>query len=143
MIKSNAFTKNLQAILEGKIIVPVSQTVGFKLTNFEYGKATFKMHVEQRHHNPMATIHGGVYCDIADAAMGVAFGSTLEENESFGTLNFQINFLKTLKEGDIRADGYIIKRGKSIGFLEARITDTAGDIVATAQCTCKVFKLNL
>ena len=140
MIKSNPVTKNLQAILEGKIIVPVSQTIGFKLTHVEYGKAVFKMHLDQRHHNPMATVHGGIYCDIADAAMGVAFASTLEEKESFGTLNFQINFLKTLKEGDITAEGQIIKRGKSIGFLEAKITDLEGDIVATAQSTCKIFR---
>jgi acyl-coenzyme A thioesterase PaaI-like protein len=29
----------------------------------------------------MGTLHGGVLCDIADAAMGMAYASTLEENE--------------------------------------------------------------
>lgn len=47
-----------------------------------------------RHANPMGTLHGGVLCDIADAAMGMAYASTLEEGETFGTLELKINFLK-------------------------------------------------
>lgn len=142
MIKSQPAKKNLQAILDGKVKVPIGEKLGFSLTSLDYGKAVFKMHLDSTHHNPMATVHGGVYCDIADAAMGLAFASTLDDQEAFGTLNFQINFLKTLKEGDIVAEGYIIKRGKSIGFLESKITDSQGDLVATAQSTCKIFKNN-
>jgi len=34
----------------------------------------------------------GILCDIADAAMGMAFASTLGPNESFTTLEVKINF---------------------------------------------------
>jgi acyl-coenzyme A thioesterase PaaI-like protein len=30
----------------------------------------------------MGILHGGVFCDIADAAMGIAYASTLEEGET-------------------------------------------------------------
>jgi acyl-coenzyme A thioesterase PaaI-like protein len=36
----------------------------------------------EKHANPMGTIHGGVLCDIADAAIGTAHATTLETGES-------------------------------------------------------------
>ena len=48
----------------------------------EPGRAVFEMRAEERHHNPMGTLHGGVYCDLADAAMGWAYAATLAEGES-------------------------------------------------------------
>jgi len=33
--------------------------------------------------NPLGTLHGGILCDIADAAMGMVFASTLAPGESF------------------------------------------------------------
>jgi acyl-coenzyme A thioesterase PaaI-like protein len=40
----------------------------------------------------MGTLHGGILCDIADAAMGMAFASTLAPDESFTTIELKINF---------------------------------------------------
>lgn len=134
-----SITGNLKKIVEGQAVVPISKLIGFNMVSFEYGKAVFKMKADQKHHNPMGTIHGGIYCDIADAAMGLAFYSTLQEGETFGTINFQINFLKTLRKSELRAEGYLVKKGKSIGFLEAKIYDSDNELVATAQSSCKVF----
>jgi uncharacterized protein (TIGR00369 family) len=49
-----------------------------------------------QHANPMGTLHGGILCDLADAAMGIAYASTLEEGESFTTLELKINFFKPI-----------------------------------------------
>src|SRR6267378_751111 len=48
---------------------PVSRLIGFVMKSIEPGHAIFEMEVDERHHNPMGTLHGGVYCDLADAAM--------------------------------------------------------------------------
>lgn len=68
-----------------------------------------------RHANPMGTLHGGVLCDIADAAMGMAYASTLPDHESFTTLELKINFLKPFWEGKLPARGHIVKRGRIMG----------------------------
>jgi hypothetical protein len=31
----------------------------------------------------MGTLHGGVLCDIAEAAMGIAYSANLDDEESF------------------------------------------------------------
>ena len=72
--------------------------------------------------------------------MGVSFASTLEEGQGFTTINFQINFLKAVIEDDLKVEGYLVKRGKSIGFLEAKVYDSKNDMIATASSTCKVLK---
>ena len=51
---------------------PISRLLGFVLKAIEPGRAVFEMEADERHHNPMGTPHGGVYCDLANAAM--AFG---------------------------------------------------------------------
>jgi uncharacterized protein (TIGR00369 family) len=55
---------------------PVGRLIGFVLKSVEPSHATFEMEADERHHNPMGTLHGGVYCDLADAAMGFAYPKT-------------------------------------------------------------------
>ena len=59
--------------------------------------------VEKRHTNPMGTLHGGVICDLADAAMGVAIATTLEDDESFTTIDLTAKYFKPIWNAKIRA----------------------------------------
>ena len=69
------------------------------------------MVAEERHSNPMGTIHGGILCDLADAAMGMAYFSTLEPGESFTTLELKINFLRPFWTGRLVARARVVSRG--------------------------------
>ena len=64
---------------------PVGRLLGFVLKAVEPGRAVFELRADERHHNPMGTLHGGIFCDLADAAMGYAYAATLTEGESFTT----------------------------------------------------------
>jgi acyl-coenzyme A thioesterase PaaI-like protein len=64
----------------------IANLIGFRLTAFGGGGATVELNTGPQHYNPMGTVHGGVLCDIGDAAMGMAFASTLEADQSFTTL---------------------------------------------------------
>ena len=69
----------LQATKEGKADPPpIMKTLDMNVLNFGEGKAVITMHVDQRYHNPMGTVHGGIMTDLADASMGVALISVLE-----------------------------------------------------------------
>jgi hypothetical protein len=56
---------------------PIGRLLGLVLKVIEPGHAVFEIEAGERHHNPMGTLHGGVYCDLADAAMGYAYAATL------------------------------------------------------------------
>ena len=115
---------------------PIGRLLGFELVDVAPGEATFRMDAGPQHANPMGTLHGGVLCDIADAAMGIAFASTLEEGESFTTLELKINFLKPVWTARLTAVGKVVKRGRTVGLAQCDVTDTEGRLVAYATSTC-------
>ena len=97
-------------------------------------------HGFQRHANPMGTLHGGVLCDIADAAMGMAYASTLEEGETFTMLELKINFLKPVWNARLQAAAKVIKGGRTIGLVECDVTDDKQELVARATSTCMTLR---
>ena len=127
----------VEAMLRGEIPgPPAAQLVGFRLVSFEPGKAVFELDAGPQHANPMGTLHGGILCDLADAAMGIAYASALGDEESFTTLELKINFLKPIWNARLRAEGRVVKRGKTVGLVECDVTDESGSLVARASSTC-------
>jgi uncharacterized protein (TIGR00369 family) len=102
----------------------------------EPGHAIFEMEADERHHNPMGTLHGGIYCDLADAAMGFAYASTLGEGEKFTTIELKINFLRAVRKATLTADARVVKAGGTLGYVECEVKDQAGKLVAKAASTC-------
>jgi uncharacterized protein (TIGR00369 family) len=88
----------------------------------------------------MGTLHGGVLCDIADAAMGMAYASTLGEGETFTTIELKINFLKPVWTGKLVATGRVVKGGRSIGLVECDVVDDKDRLVARASSTCMTLR---
>ena len=119
---------------------PVAQLIGFKVTEIEPGRAVVHLEASGRHANPMGTLHGGILCDIADAAMGIAYASTLDEGESFTTLELKINFLKPVWNSRLVAPGRVVKRGKSVGMTECDVVDEKGSLVARSSSTCMTLR---
>jgi len=124
----------------GEVVAPVGELVGFRPTSIESGKAVFELDAGPQHANPMGTLHGGIICDIADAAMGVAYASTLGEGESFTTLELKINFLRPFRTGKLIANAHLVKGGRTIGLVECDVTDTEGRLVARAMSTCMTLR---
>jgi uncharacterized protein (TIGR00369 family) len=115
---------------------PIGRLLGFVLKEIESGHAIFEMQADERHHNPMGTLHGGIYCDLADAAMGYAYAATLGEGESFTTVELKINFLRAVRQGTLTAEARVVKAGSALGYIECDVTDQAGNLAARASSTC-------
>ncbi|MFX0063007.1 MAG: PaaI family thioesterase [Candidatus Hermodarchaeota archaeon] len=126
--------------LKGQTFPGIGQLMGIHIVDYSKGEAILDMNIDERFWNPMGITHGGVFCDLADAAFGVTFFSTLNDNEGFTTVNLQINFLKSIKTGKITAKARMIRRGKRIGYMECDISDSNGNLLAKANSTCLVIK---
>jgi uncharacterized protein (TIGR00369 family) len=120
--------------------VPIARLIGFEAKEIADGRAAVTLAAGQQHSNPMGTLHGGVLCDIADAAMGMAFASTLAPDETFTTIELKINFFRPVWEAHLRAEGKVVRRGSSVGYTECEITDEDGRLVAKAASTCMVLR---
>jgi uncharacterized protein (TIGR00369 family) len=120
--------------------VPVARLIGFEAKEIADGRATVTLAAGPQHANPMGTLHGGILCDIADAAMGMAFASTLAPEESFTTVELKINFFRPVWEARLKAEGQVVRRGRSLGYVECEITDERGQLIAKAASTCLVLR---
>ena len=114
----------------------VGRLIGFVMKSVESGHAIFEMEADERHHNPMGTLHGGIYCDLADAAMGFAYASTLNEDETFTTIELKINFLRAVRKATLTAEARVVKAVSTLGYVECEVKDQTGKMVAKAASTC-------
>jgi uncharacterized protein (TIGR00369 family) len=127
----------LQRAFEGG--VPVADLIGFDVTEIAGGGAVATLQSGPQHANPMGTLHGGILCDLADAAMGMAFVSTLESDQSFTTVELRINFFRPVWSAKLVAEAIVIQRGKTTGYVECTVRDESSKLVAKAASTCMVL----
>lgn len=120
---------------------PIAVTIGFAPVQVDEGLAVFVLEADMaRHANPMGTMHGGVLVDLGDAAMGFAMASTLADGESFTTIELKANYFKPVWKGQLRATGKVVKRSRSLGYIECEIVDAGGSLVCKLASSCMVLR---
>lgn len=131
----------LERIISGDLPgAAVAELIGMRMIAAEPGRVTFELDAGPEHSSPPGTLHGGILCDLADAAMGCANLSQLEEGETFATVELKINFLKPVWTGRLSAVGEVLKAGRTLSLLDCRITDESGSLVAYATSTCMTLR---
>ena len=113
--------------------------MGFEVEPGGAGEALVRLNCGSHLHNPMQRVHGGAIAALADAAMGIAFGRTLLDDEDFSTIEMKVNYLRPVKDGVITAEASVLERGLRIGFIGCTIRNAKGKRVATGTCTCTVI----
>lgn len=133
--------EHLDAMLRGDVPPPpVAELLGLRLVSVADGEVVFELDVRPEHANPMGTIQGGVICALADAAMGLAYASRLEEGESFTTLELKTNYLRQVRDGTLVATGRVVHAGRTIGLTSCDVVDGEGRKVAHATSTCMTLR---
>ena len=119
----------------------IAKTLGFRLIEVGPGTATMELMADiEIHANPMGTIHGGVLCDIADAAIGTAHATTLKEDESFTSIDLQINFFRPVWNGRIRAVAKPVNVGRQISRYVCDILRDDDKLVAQVSSTVMTLR---
>lgn len=139
--KTQKHLEAMQRIVRGEAAgPPIAQLIGFTFTGIELGRSVMELDAEKRHANPMGTLHGGVICDVADAAMGTAFATTLEDDETFTTIDLTTKFFKPIWNAHLRATARVTKRTRTLGLIECDVEDDKGSLVAKVYSTCMVLR---
>ena len=118
----------------------MAKLIGFNLRSVKPGRAVLDLQAGPQHWNPLGGLHGGILCDLTDAAMGIAYASTLGDGESFTTLELKINFLRPFRNGTLVATARMVKTGRTIGLAECDVTDSEGRLIARALSTCMTLR---
>lgn len=135
------FIKHVIAVQRGEApMPPVGKFLGMRITEVSDGRVSMQMNVDQRFSNPMGTLHGGIICDLADAAMGTSFVTTCEEGESYATIELKCNFLRPVWETVLTANAWVVHRGRTIGLTECEVRDDKDRLVAKLSSTLTVLR---
>ncbi|HWO94158.1 MAG TPA: PaaI family thioesterase, partial [Dehalococcoidia bacterium] len=97
---------------------------------------------DQLRNGPRASLHGGVLAAVVDAAIASALATLLPEDTEAGaltaTLDLNITYISAVREGELRAEGRILRRGRSIAFGQTDIFDATGELVSTGRATYRI-----
>ena len=124
-------SETVEAWLAGRIeLAPITALLEVRPVSLGEGEAVVELGAGPHLHNAMGTVHGGVLCDLADVAMGVAMATVAADGETFATLQLQMSYLRPVREGRLTASARVLNRGRASAHLECDLHDAEGKLVA-------------
>lgn len=99
------------------------------------GVSVWTMRVDDRFLNPASIVQGGFLAAMADSSMGAAVVTTLRDRKSsIANTEMKITMIRPARLGDLlTCTATVLKPGKVISFVEARIVDAGDRLVASAN----------
>ena len=133
--------ERIRAVQRGESPPPaIAKFFEMRITEVSDGRTTMQMPVDGRYANMIGTLHGGVMCELADAAMGTAFATTCEEGESYATVELKCNYLRPVWQSTLTASAWVVSRGKTIGLAECEVRDDKNRLLAKLSSTLMLLK---
>lgn len=74
--------------------------------------------------NGVGWLQGGLFTALCDEAMALALFTVLDEDEGIATISESTSFLQGIRMGEITARGRVVKKGRSVAFLEGVVTNS-------------------
>jgi acyl-CoA thioesterase len=121
------------------VAFPLQEFLGMSMTDSPDG-AVARIDVNERHQNPNGVAHGAVLFAMVDTAMGKATMEVVDEGCYCASIEVQLRFLRPGGRGVHEAVASVVKAGRSVVHLEAKLTGPDGRLVATATGTFAVIR---
>ena len=114
--------------------------LGMGIDVAEEGHCVVRMRAEGDAQNGSGRVHGGAITALIDnAATAAAWAHAgLGKNARGTTVSLTCNFLDAGKAADLIADARVVRRGRSMVFIEIDVTDTDDRAIAHGLVTYKL-----
>ena len=135
--------EGLRYMLAGNHPPPsIARTLGFTLAEVDDGRALFLGDPSDRILNPLGVVHGGWALTLIDSCTGCAAHTTLPAGVGYTTVETKVNFVRAITPatGQVRAEGVVVARGRTIITAEGKITDSRGRLLAHGTSTLIVLR---
>ncbi|MBI3406269.1 MAG: PaaI family thioesterase, partial [Acidobacteria bacterium] len=125
----------VRALARGLRLSAATRMFGFELDAAEPGRAVLRMKIGSRHRQLHGVVHGGVLAALADTAAALACYLVLPRGTRLATIEMKINYLEPVAQGILRAEGRLLRKGKSFCVAKCDIRDPENRMVATSLLT--------
>jgi uncharacterized protein (TIGR00369 family) len=102
------------------------------------GRMTVMFQAQRDFCNLMGSVQGGMLTAMLDLAMAFAVLCTLEDGHVVPSLEVKTTFITPARAGEITGEGMLVRKGRSIAFMEGRLFDPQGNLLATASATGQI-----
>ncbi|SDV50776.1 PaaI family thioesterase [Chitinasiproducens palmae] len=110
----------------------ISRLLAFEIVAVGQASATIAVQADaMRHGNQQGTVHGGLLCELADAAIGTAHSTLMLADQTFTSIDLQATFLRPVWRARLLARAWATHRGRTISHYRCEIERDDGKIVAT------------
>jgi uncharacterized protein (TIGR00369 family) len=121
---------------------PVSKLLGWRLIDLKPEEGMIRIGFEGREEfcNPSGSIQGGILSAMLDDTMGPAAFIMSGGKRYTPTITMTVNFISPGKVGAFECEAKVVQMGKTVVFVEARLMDDTGTLVATATSTSRLVE---
>ena len=126
--------------LDGHPRPPCAELLGWEVVEARPADGWIRIRFEGRPEfvNPAGFIQGGFLAAMLDDTMGPAMFIYSEGRMFTPTIELHVSYLAPARPGPLYGEGQVVQAGKSIAFLEGRLMDLSGTIVAKATATARL-----
>jgi uncharacterized protein (TIGR00369 family) len=119
---------------------PYVEHLGIRLGQIGHGSATLTLPFTKSVCTVGTIVHGGAIASLVDTAAMVAAWSDAEvpENVRGTTVGLTVTYLAAAAEEDLEATAKVLRRGRSLVYLEVDVRTPSGDPVAKGLVTYKI-----
>jgi uncharacterized protein (TIGR00369 family) len=126
--------------LDGFPMPPCARLLGWRLIDAkpEIGWVQVGFEAKPEFCNPVGFVQGGFLAAMLDDTMGPAV--LVKSNGALytATIDLQVRFLAPARIGLLTAEATAVQVGKTIGFIEAKLRDVDGVVVAMATASARL-----
>ncbi len=126
--------------LDGLPRPPCAELLGWEVVDARPADGWIRVRFEGRPQfcNPAGFIQGGFLAAMLDDTMGPAMFIFGEGRVFTPTIDLHVSFLSPARPGPLYGEGQVVQAGKSIAFLEGRLMDLSGTLVARGTASARL-----
>jgi uncharacterized protein (TIGR00369 family) len=114
------------------------QFLGLRIEEVRTDYARMRLAYRPEFRQPAGVWHGGVIASMVDTVVVPAVGGGYDEPRQMFTIDMQLRYLAPIGEEDAIAEGWVVRRGRSIVYCDAEVCAASGALAATATLVYKV-----
>ncbi len=139
--KASDYPPNIQAIL--KRAAPASAWLGQHILEIDSDEGWCRIAYDlgEPHFNRFGALHGGAIACVMDDVLAIAAGLILEWGQIAPTLEMKVSYLNQGGAGRHIAEARVLKRGRTVNFLDAALAREDGKAIATATATIMIAEM--
>ena len=126
--------------LDGLPRPPCADLLGWEVVEARPADGWIRIRFEGRPEfvNPAGYIQGGFLAAMLDDTMGPAMFIYSEGRMFTPTIELHVSFLAPARPGPLYGEGQVVQAGKSIAFLEGKLMDLSGTLIARATASARL-----